>query len=82
MLKVGLVAHHEHGELVPVLDAQDLLVELEQLLEAGVVGHREHQQEALARAHVLLSHRAELLLPRSVQDWGTNVQMQYLQGYG
>jgi len=66
--EVRLVGHHQHGEHVPVLDAQDLLVEARQLGEGRAVRQREHQQEALAGPHVLLPHGRELLLTRRVQD--------------
>lgn len=54
----------------PVLDAQDELVEAVDVLEAGLVRDREDDEEAVPRAHVLLPHGTELLLPGRVQNWG------------
>lgn len=54
----------------PVLDAQDELVEAVHVLEAGLVCDRVDDEEAVPRAHVLLPHGAELLLPGRVQNWG------------
>lgn len=54
----------------PVLDAQDELVEAVHVLEAGLVRDREDDEEAVPRAHVLLPHGTELLLPGRVQNWG------------
>ena len=34
-VKVRLVGHQQHGELVPVLDPQDLAVKLVDLFETG-----------------------------------------------
>ena len=60
--QIQLVSHHHHGEDVLVLDTQNLLLEGPYLLKALPRRDRVHQQEALARAHVLLPHRRVLLL--------------------
>ena len=65
---VGLVSDDQHRELVAVLHPQHLLVELVHLLEGLPLREGEHQQEALPGPHVLLAHRAELLLPGRVED--------------
>lgn len=67
-LQIGFVAHHQHRKLIAVLDSQNLFLELCHLLEAGVVGQREDEQEALARAHVLLPHGTKLLLASRVEN--------------
>jgi len=68
VLQVALVAHHQHGELVAILDAQDLALELGDLIEAGMIVEREDEQESFAGAHVLLPHGTELLLASRVQN--------------
>lgn len=65
--QVHLVGRQQHRVRLPILDAQDLRVEVADVLVALLVGDGVHQQEAVALAHVLLAHRAELLLPRRVQ---------------
>lgn len=50
----------------PVLDTQNELVEAVHVLEAGLVGDGEHDEEAIPSAHVLFPHGAELLLPSRV----------------
>jgi hypothetical protein len=67
-IKIALVANHNHGEVVLVLDAQNLLLERHNLLEALAVGYRVDEQEALACAHVLLPHGRILLLTGCVED--------------
>lgn len=51
----------------PVLDPQDLCVEVLYVLEAVEVSDGEHEQEPVPLPHILLPHRAELLLTRRVQ---------------
>lgn len=68
MFEVSLVSNHQHRELVPVLDSQDLFVEAWELVEAATVCHGEDEQKTLTRTHVLLPHGAELLLSSRVQN--------------
>ncbi len=51
----------------PVLDPEDLCVEVRDVFVALFVGDRVHNEEAVPFAHVLLSHGGELLLARRVQ---------------
>lgn len=51
----------------PVLDPQDLCVEVLYVLKAVEVSDGEHEQEPVPLPHILLPHRAELLLTRRVQ---------------
>lgn len=51
----------------PVLDPQDLCVEVLYVLEAVEVSDGEHEQEPVPLPHILLPHRAELLLTCRVQ---------------
>jgi len=67
-VEITLVANDNHGEVVLVLDAENLLLEGHDLLEALAVGYRVDEQEALARAHVLLAHGRVLLLAGGVED--------------
>lgn len=66
-VEVALVADDNHGEVVLVLDAQNLLLEGHDLLEALAVRYRVDEQEALAGPHVLLAHRRVLLLAGCVE---------------
>ena len=56
VLEVALVRNDDDWEVVLILDAQDLLVECADLLEAVARGDRVDGEEALACAHVLLAH--------------------------
>ena len=66
-LQVALIAHNNDGETIAILDAQDLLLEHLDLLERLPRRDAVHEQEALARAHVLFPHRAVLFLPGGVE---------------
>lgn len=66
-VKIALVAHDDHGEVVLVLYSEDLLLECHNLLEALSVGYRVDEQEALAGPHVLLAHRRVFLLASCVE---------------
>lgn len=61
-LQITLVADKDDGEVVLVLDAQDLLLEGHDFLEALAAGDAVDEEEALAGAHVLFSHGRVLLL--------------------
>jgi len=66
--QVAFVADHDHGDLLGVLDPLDLLPVLGDVLEGLCVVDSEDDEEALARPHVLVSHRAVLLLTSGVED--------------
>jgi hypothetical protein len=66
-VEIALVADDNHGEVVLVFYAQDLLLEGHDLLEALAVGYRVDEQEALAGPHVLLAHGRVLLLAGRVE---------------
>lgn len=66
-LEIALVAHDDHGEVVLVLDPEDLLLEGHDLLERLTVDYRVDEQEALAGPHVLLAHGRVLLLAGCVE---------------
>lgn len=67
MGQVELVANNNHGERILVLDAQDLLLERPDFLEALARGNGVDKQEALASAHVLFPHRRVFFLAGRVQ---------------
>jgi hypothetical protein len=67
-LQIALVACHDHGEVVLVLHAKNLLLEGGDLLEALSGSDVVDKQEALASTHVLLSHRTVLLLSCGIED--------------
>lgn len=69
MLQIALVAHHQHGKLIAILHAQYLTLKLWYFIEAGMIVQREHEQETLARTHILLSHGTELLLAGRIEYW-------------
>ena len=66
--QVDLVADQYHRHRVFILDAQDLLNEGVELCERGSINDAEHNQEALACAHVSVSHGRVLLLSCRVED--------------
>jgi len=61
--QVHLVGQHDQRPVVAVLGLRDLGAGAAHLLERGAVAHRVDQREAVAAPHVLLAHRAELVLP-------------------
>jgi hypothetical protein len=67
-LQVALVAHNNHGEIVLVLDSQNLLLEGCDFLEALPGCDGVDQQETLSGSHVLLSHRRIFLLASGIED--------------
>lgn len=67
-LQVALVTDDDHGEVVLVLDPQNLLLEGGDLFEALPGGNGVDEQEAFAGPHVLLAHGAVLLLTGRVED--------------
>jgi len=67
-LEIALVAEDDDGDGVGVLHAEDLVAEARHFVKAGAGGDTVHAQEALARPHVLISHRRVLFLPRGIED--------------
>lgn len=67
-LEITLVADNNHGEIVLVLDSEDLLLECGDFLEALAGSDGVDEQEALACAHILLSHGAVLFLASGIED--------------
>lgn len=68
VLKIALVPDNDDGEVILVLYPQNLLLKLLDFLKALLRGDAVHQKETFARAHVLLSHCAVLLLTCSIED--------------
>lgn len=67
-LQIALVAHNDHGEVVLVLDSQDLLLEGCDLFETLAGRDGVNEQETFACAHVLLSHGRVLFLAGGVEN--------------
>ena len=67
-LQIAFVAHDDDGEVVLVLYPEDLLLEGHDFLEALPARNAVHQQEPLARPHVLLPHGRVLLLAGGVEN--------------
>lgn len=66
-VQIALVSDDNHGEVVLVLNAQYLLLECLDLFEGLLRGDGIDEQEALASAHVLLSHCRVLFLTGCVE---------------
>ena len=67
-LQIAFVSDDNDGEVVLVLDAQDLLLECDNFLEALSRGDAVDKQETFAGSHVLLTHSRVLLLTGGVED--------------
>jgi hypothetical protein len=67
-LEIALVADDNHGEVVLVLDSQNLLLEGGDFLEALAGCDGVDEEETLSGPHVLLAHGAVLLLASGVED--------------
>ena len=68
LLQIALVADDDDGEIVLVLDAQDLLLEGHDFFEGLARRYGVDEQEALAGPHVLFPHCRVLLLACCIQD--------------
>lgn len=63
----------------PVFDSKYELMKSVDVLKAGLVRHREDNEESVSRPHVLLPHRTEFFLTSGVQhceDGGVHVTTQ------
>ena len=67
-LQIALVSNDHHWEVVLVLDAENLLLESGNFLEALARRNVVDEQEALASPHVLFAHGTVLLLAGGVED--------------
>ena len=67
-LEIALVAYYNHGEVVLVLHAQNLLLECCDLLKALTRVDRVDEKETLASSHVLLAHRRVFLLAGGIKN--------------
>jgi hypothetical protein len=67
-LQIALVANDDDREVVPVLDAQYLLLKCDHLLEALPGCDAVDEEEAFASSHVLLAHCGVLFLTGRVED--------------
>lgn len=67
VLHVSFVAHDDQGHMGIILDADDLLSQLDQLVEGVHVGDGEDEQETLTLSHVQLAHGGELFRARGIE---------------
>lgn len=67
LLQITLVANDDDGEGILVLDAQNLLLECDDLLEALSRRYAVDEQETLASSHVLLAHGGVFFLAGRVE---------------
>lgn len=67
MLQITLVANHDYGEIILVLDTQYLLLEGDNLVEALSRCDAVDQKEALAGPHILLAHGRVFLLTGGIK---------------
>jgi hypothetical protein len=58
ILEIALVGNYDDWELVHVLDPENLLVKRADFLKRGAGRNGVHEEEPLARTHILLSHCA------------------------
>jgi len=68
VVEIALVADKNHGDVVSVLDAEDLLAHVDQVVEGAEGDNRVHQHETLAVLHVQITHGRELLSTGSIED--------------
>jgi hypothetical protein len=66
-VQIALVSNNDDREVVLVLDAQNLLLECDDLLEALARCYAVYEQEAFACSHILLAHGRVLLLASRVK---------------
>lgn len=67
-LQIALVAYNNDGEIIFILDPQNLLLERHDLLKTLPAGDAVHEQEALAGPHVLFAHRRVFFLAGCIED--------------
>jgi len=68
ILQITLITHHNDGEIVLILDPQNLLLERDNFLETLSAGNTIHQQESLTRYHVLLAHCSVFFLAGGIKN--------------
>jgi len=68
VVKIALVADKHHGDVVSVLDAEDLLTHVDQVVECAQGDDRVHEHKALSVLHVQVTHGSELLGTGSIED--------------
>ena len=68
VVEIALVADKDHGDVLRVLDAEDLLAHVAEVVEATERHDRVHEDEALPVLHVEISHGGELLGTGGIED--------------
>jgi len=66
--KIALVTAEDHGYMVGILHTENLFAELVDFIEGAAGGNGVDEKEALASAHVLVTHSAVLLLTGGIKD--------------
>ena len=60
--QIALVSNQNHGDLIGILDTQDLVAQLGEIVEGGLSDDGVDEDEALAVLHVEVAHGSELFL--------------------
>jgi len=66
--KIALVAAEHHGDVISILHTENLFAEGVDFIEGATGSDSVDEEEALAGAHVLVTHGAVLLLAGSIED--------------
>uniref|UniRef100_A0A0V0J169 Uncharacterized protein n=1 Tax=Schistocephalus solidus TaxID=70667 RepID=A0A0V0J169_SCHSO len=67
-VQIAFVAHQHQWNLLSILHAQDLVVEVGEVIEGGLGGHGVAEDETLTIFHVEVTHCRKLLRARGVQN--------------
>jgi len=68
IIQIALVAHKDHGDIIGILHAEDLLAHVGKIVESTKSDDGIHKNEALAVLHVKITHGGELLSTGSIED--------------
>lgn len=81
--QIALVSDQDHGDLIGILDTQDLVAQLREVVEGRLGDDTVDESEALAVLHVQVTHGGKLLLNMAkrtkfnerVLGWSVGVRM-------
>ena len=68
LLHVALIADDYYGDVVVVLDSDDLFSKVRELVEGVHIGDREDKQETVSLLHVELAHGRELVCASCIES--------------
>jgi len=68
VVEIALVADEDHGDVVRVLDAEDLLTHVDEVVEGAEGDDGVDEDKALAVLHVQVTHGRELLRTGSIEN--------------